>query len=90
MTDSEFKAYMVGFTGGEGSFLIGKVKDTDNFYFRFSIKLHVDDLKALEYIQSKLGCGIVFTSGNSANFCVTKLSDLKEILIPLFEEKSFP
>jgi LAGLIDADG endonuclease len=83
MTEEEFNQWFSGFTDGEGSFLIGKVKDTDNFYFRFYIKLHVDDLKALEYIKSKLNCGISFIFGNSANFNVTKISDISGIIIPI-------
>ena len=84
MTDLEFNQWFSGFTDGEGCFIIGKIKDTYNFYFRFSIKLHVDDLKALEFIKSRLNCGVTFTSGNAAYFNVTKISDIFSIILPLF------
>ncbi len=51
--------------------------------------MHIDDIGALEFIKDRLNCGSVFTGkDNTAQFYLTKISDISTILIPLFE--NFP
>lgn len=45
MSDQEFNEGFVGFTDVEGNFYIAISNST--FIFRFSIKLHIDDMPAL-------------------------------------------
>lgn len=80
---SEFLQLLSGFVYSEGNFLISPdVKG--NVAFRFRIRLHKDDLSALEYIKFMLGVGIIRIEGNSAIYIISKLKDLIEIIVPLF------
>jgi hypothetical protein len=54
--------------------------------FRFTINLHIDDKEALEFIKNRLNCGTIFLREKTANFYLTKIDDIKTILIPLFEK----
>nr|YP_010555502.1 LAGLIDADG endonuclease [Ramaria rubella]UYR22250.1 LAGLIDADG endonuclease [Ramaria rubella] len=67
----------------EGNFLISPDAKW-NVVFRFRIRLHKDDLLALENIKSMLGIGVLKIEGDSAIYVVSKLKDLIEIIIPLF------
>ena len=85
MSDFEFSQWFSGFTDGEGSFSIYSTKTA--FNFRFIIKLHIDDIAALEFIKSKLNSGNVFIrKDNSASFELNRISDIHSILIPQFEK----
>lgn len=86
MTDSEFKQWFVGFTDAEGCFRIAINNKKKVISFNFSILLHIDDQEALEFIKNRLNCGNVYASGKTANLVVTKVSDILNILIPIFEE----
>ncbi|MGI9825460.1 LAGLIDADG family homing endonuclease, partial [Riemerella anatipestifer] len=50
-------SYIAGFTDAEGNFLI--IKDREHVKFRFKISLHIDDVKVLHLIKSKLNVGRV-------------------------------
>jgi hypothetical protein len=50
----------------------------------FSIGLHIDDVEALEYIQSKLNIGMVRTYKDECKFIVTKCEDISK-LISIFD-----
>ena len=53
----------------------------DNFWrFSFEIKLHKDDLNALEKIQEMLGIGNIYASGSSCRLIITKQQEIKKIL----------
>ena len=71
MSDEEFNQWLVGFTDGEGSFYIG-VSKNESISFSYTIKLHKDDLKTLEFIKSKLNCGSIqiSTTENAAYYRV--------------------
>lgn len=86
MSNEEFKEWFVGFTDAEGCFRIGINNKNKVISFNFNINLHIDDLEVLEFIKNKLNCGNVFTNENVATFVVTKISDIQNILIPIYEE----
>ncbi len=86
MSNEEFKQWFVGFTDAEGCFRIGINKKNKVISFNCTIGLHIDDREVLEFIKNKLNCGNVYTSENVATFVVTKLSDIRNILIPIYEE----
>jgi hypothetical protein len=53
----------------------------------FQIVLHIDDIKVLYTIKNKLGEEQVRKNGeNSALFIVLNLSEIKENLLPIFEQ----
>lgn len=54
--------------------------------FTFSISLHVDDIRALNYIQRRLNCGNVYVTGNISSFNLRKLGDIKSNLLPVLEK----
>lgn len=76
---ANFLEWFRGFTDGEGSFWIGEVGKL-HFKFSFSIGLHLDDLKTLEFIQKTLGMGNIHISSNVASWVVTRQDDLKRII----------
>jgi hypothetical protein len=92
MNKDQFKEWFVGLTDGEGSFTIGMDERNikTKFNFRFNIGLHVDDRPLLEFIQINLGCGRVKNNkDNTASFfIISNTSDLKLILLPLFDSFS--
>lgn len=87
MGSSEFKQWFVGFVDGEGSFII-TISKSGVIGFRFQIGLHIDDKDTLMLVRDRLNCGIVYEQENNniAFLYVTKINDLKSILIPLLEE----
>lgn len=84
MTDSEFKHWFVGFSDAEGCFRIAVNNSNKVISFNFAILLHIDDKEVLEFIKNKLNCGNVYTSENTANYVVTKISEIRNILIPIY------
>jgi hypothetical protein len=86
MTDYEFNQWFTGFADGESNFYIAIQKTVISF--RFGIKLHIDDKEALEFIKYRLNCGNIFTHPDlrSASFELNNISDIKTILIPLFDK----
>ena len=87
MNDNEFNEGFVGFWDAEGSFLIKK--SNNNIKFSFSICLNHDDKEVLNFILNRLKCGTINKSGDtSVSFNISKIDDLLNILIPLFE--NFP
>lgn len=71
-----FIEWFVGFTDAEGNFI----------NFRFMIGLHIDDQPVLEFIQSKLKCGIIEQNKEktASYFIISDLSSLKSVLKPIF------
>ena len=69
------------FVDAEGSFIISKVRN--KFYsFSFEIKLHIDDLSVLIFIQNKLQMGNVYSykSSPSCKFRISKQSEVRKII----------
>jgi hypothetical protein len=58
-----------------------------DFAFRFRIKLHLDDLKVINYIRDKMNCGNIEISNinNTALFYIRRSKDLNERLFPIFD-----
>ena len=84
MTDYEFKQWFVGFSDAEGCFRITINNKNKVISFNFAILPHIDDLEVLEFIKNKLRSCVY--QGKTANFVVTKISDISNNLIPIFEE----
>lgn len=84
----DFQAWFVGFSDAESNFSIVPKLDSEGnlnrFTFVFTIGLHVDDVEALEYIQSKLNIGNVRVYKDECKFIVTKRDDICK-LITLFD-----
>ena len=79
MNDQEFIEWFTGFVDGEGLFYVGiSSKNVINTSFR--IKLHIDDMKALEFIKNELNCGNVYINGKAAIFCLEKKDDWYKII----------
>lgn len=70
-----------GFTDAEGSFYISLQNPTGfRFSFVFSINLHIDDIKSLEYIQQYLQMGNIVQKGTMAQLKISKQEDIKKII----------
>lgn len=95
-TNDYFRAWLSGFTDGEGCFRLETFRDKRrNLLTRrasFGINLRQDDLQILRYIRRFLKCGGVYPHPSLrphghplAHFIVTKKSDLLNIIIPHFD-----
>lgn len=81
----EFIEWFVGFTDGEGNFLIKIDPSKKSVSFRFKINLHLDELNTLKYIKKNLGVGRVKNLNDRAvTFQMTNPDEIKQIIIPLF------
>jgi len=80
----------VGISEAESNFICRVRKNTEGevigFEFVFRIALHKDDKNALEHIQANLGCGRISANRDTLVFTISKASDIKSILIPVFEQ----
>jgi len=76
-----FYPWFSGFTDAEGSFFISKVRNKI-YSFSFEIKLHIDDVNVLNFLQNTLGIGKVYLSKSSSafKFVVSKQSEVKKII----------
>lgn len=81
--DEKFLFWFAGFTDGEGNFGISLVKDK-YIRFKFRIRLHIDDLQTLEFIQKTLGVGSIYTEKNECIFEVFNFEDILTHIIPIF------
>lgn len=86
---SEFYQWFVGFSDAEGSFWILPVLNLSNgikkITFVFSIELHKDDLRVLEYIQGMLKIGNIRLTGDKCVFTVTNMEGTS-LLISIFDK----
>lgn len=85
--DTEFLYWFSGFTDAEGNFLV--TLDRKYIKLRFKINLHIDDIKVLEIIRSKLKIGRVVSDSknNNCSYIVEDSLGL-ELLCEIF--KKFP
>ena len=85
--------WISGFVSGDGNFFVDIFKNSSNkigyqVKLRFSITQHSRDIELLKLIALYLDAGIVNIHGeNSFVFKITKLVDLTQKIIPLFEQK---
>jgi len=84
MNRDQFARWFSGFVDGEGSFQVF----LDRSYLRvmFRIRLHIDDIAILYRIQEFLGVGKVQINNNSCVFVISRLDDLKNVLLPLLDQ----
>jgi hypothetical protein len=78
LEDKRFLEWFCGLTDGEGSFMF--LRTRDGYGFKFSIGLHIDDIKILHLIQSTLKLGKVYINGSAARFVVTNVKDTAKII----------
>lgn len=84
-------AYVVGFTEGEGCFLVSMRKD-HRVDLRFFITQAIGNKPLLEQVQKFFGIGCVYQKSSSRNgklpayvFEVTKRDDIYQVIIPFFK-----
>ena len=82
LLDIKFLEWFIGFTEGDGSFVVTGGKSV------FSIHLHMVDLPLLYLIQNELNMGNVYLQKNSATFIVKAKADIN-ILIVIFNGNLF-
>lgn len=81
--------WLAGFTSGEGSFMI-KIKKASTYIvgyqtlLEFELAQHSRDFALMESIISYLNCGVVAVYDQIVFFRVSKFSDIKDKIIPIF------
>lgn len=86
--------WLAGFTSGEGMFYIKPVRikgEISRFSLVFGLSQHKRDLHLFNLIKSFLNCGVIETKPsrpNEVNYFVTKLYDIRNIIIPFFENNN--
>ena len=90
--------WIVGFTDGEGTFSVSKIKNSTTksgyqIFPEFVITQGAKSLKALEKIQMFFQCGKVYINKRYDNhrehlyrYCVRSRKDLNEKIIPFFSQ----
>ena len=81
--------WLVGFVDGEGCFYLGIRKKQVSL--AFSISQHCRDKDLFIIIKNYLACGIIeeiSTRPTTINFIVTKLENILNKIVPIFEENS--
>ena len=92
-----FIQWFTGFTDAEGNFhlslkYLDKIAQTyKSHQLTFQIALHIDDLQTLIFIQNQLGCGSIMKDSKNpkANFAISKLEDLKLVILPIFVRSQY-
>lgn len=74
----DFLSWLIGFTEGDGSFIVTKTKNN----LQFVITQSIEDIAILNYIQSNLGFGKVIKQGKrTVRFVVQDLTNLYLIIL---------
>lgn len=81
-----FERWLIGFTDGDGSFIIYKTKNTYGLAFKISQDKY--NIRILYYIKKILGVGSVNleNSTNMAQYSVYSREKLKKYIIPIFDK----
>ena len=88
--------WLVGFVSGEGCFSIHIEKTTSTktgsrVWSRFKITQHSRDEVLMKRLEEYLGCGRYYSKSNKdlGDFVVSRLSDITDMIIPLFESTQY-
>jgi len=93
----DMASWIVGFTDGEGTFSVNKIKNATTasgyqIFPEFVITQGAKSLKVLEQIQKYFECGHVYINRRHDNhkepmyrFCVRSRKDINEKIIPFFQ-----
>jgi hypothetical protein len=73
----EFAHWFSGFCDAESNFYILDLGNRFSFYFY--IKLHLDDIKVLHYLNYKLELGKVYTHEDTCTFRINKFEELHKL-----------
>lgn len=79
---NSFYIWFSGFVDGEGSFGLSVYKNHWRWFFR--IRLHIDELPTLQYIQQIVGVGRIDITSTDCVLVVDNMHDVLTIIIPLF------
>lgn len=80
-----FNEWLVGFTDGDGTFIITKGKN-GSYQFTFKITQSVYNYRALYFIKKQLGYGSITKDGkNLIQYRIRDTKILKEVIIPIFD-----
>jgi hypothetical protein len=86
-----FLAFLIGFIDGDGYIGIKKSYN-DSIVIHLTISIHLDDITTLNYIQSVLKIGKIYSYPNRKSPTVRLIfskSELQEVLFPLFLHHEF-
>lgn len=80
-----FEKWLIGFTDGDGSFVIYKTKNS--YGLAFNISQHKYNIRILYYIKKNIGAGSVNVEKytNMAQYSVYSREKLKKYIIPIFD-----
>ena len=81
------KNWLVGFSDAESNFQIS-INLRNSIVFKYTINLHIDDADTLYFIRDVLNVGTVrlLPEYNKVRFQVNKHEEIKNIIIPLFDQ----
>ncbi|KAG2219182.1 hypothetical protein INT45_008357 [Circinella minor] len=90
-TNKSLSAYISGFTQADGNFHIALEKATKSTLGlrvkpKFSLSQHISAKPFFEYLKTHLDVGYVYTSRSDVNFSVNSLPQIKNKILPLFDE----
>lgn len=88
-TDLLFHEWLVGFTDGEGSFLITQNAESGNCYLKYKLPQSVYNSIILEYIKSELGSDFVSINYDGPYNLVLTISEpnkLRSTIVPIFDQ----
>ena len=84
--DEKFNIWLVGFTDGDGSFVI--TKSGGYYKLQYNLSQSKYNLRILHHIKSRLGYGSVSTSSKQTwgNFRITDRKVLNNVIFPIFDK----
>ena len=82
--DIQFYQWLVGFTDGNGYFII--CKNNNNYELKFSISQSIYNIKILYYIKKNLGYGNISKENKMVQFNISDRKILKKRIFPIFDK----
>lgn len=83
-----FSEWIVGFTDGDGTFTIDRQINGTKWNLVYKVSQNKVNGQLIHFIKDNLGVGHVTTTGNKVSYRVRDLSQLTNIIFPIFE--SYP